>query len=93
MPEQETEEKSIQEATEDLRKQHSPAGEAAAEAASALLSETFGGHQQEWGQTIFSSETPQQEEGNVDMDDIQHEEESTIQTEMVEEESISGDFY
>jgi len=92
-PEQVTE-KSIQEVTEDLRKQHSPAGEAAAEAASALLSETFGGHQQDWGQTIFSSETPQQDEGNVvDVDDIQQEEESTIQTEMVEEESISGDFY
>jgi len=80
---------------EELRKQHSPAGEAAAEAASALLSETFGGHQQDWGQTIFSEAL--QDDGNIlDIEEVVNQEgggESAIQTEMVEEESLSGDFY
>jgi len=97
LPFREDEEKDFQGAPlmEELRKQHSPAGEAAAEAASALLSETFGGHQQDWGQTIFSEAL--QDDGNIlDIEEVVNQEgggESAIQTEMVEEESLSGDFY
>lgn len=82
------------------RNHHSPAGEAAAEAASALLSETFGGHQRDWGQTVLRYGDNERNTQNEEIDaangsdDIQTAQDGDIQTELFEEESLyNADFY